>query len=137
MKEFEQAIETSKAIGEEMVAKSILTQAAIDAKKEETVKAYDYCDLMEKWTVDKLTLEEANHLITILIVDNAKLERGSSEIIIERDHWEDKATELANMVGAALGFDVGEHSNLNCPVQTAIDGVFEMRAQIEVWKNHD
>jgi len=58
-----------------------------------------------------------------------------TRLIIERDHWEEKATELANDIGKALGFDVGEHSNLNCPVQTAIDGVFEMSSQIEEWQN--
>ena len=58
-------------------------------------------------------------------------ERQMTKAITERDYWEEKATELANDVGALLGFDVGEHSNMNCPVQTAIDGVFEMSATVK------
>lgn len=41
--------------------------------------------------------------------------------VIERDFWEEKATELANDVAKALGFNVGEHTSANCPVQNAID----------------
>ena len=59
------------------------------------------------------------------------------EILSERDYWHDKATELANDVGKLLGFDVGEHSNMNCPVQTAIDGVFEMGATVREALNTD
>lgn len=63
-----------------------------------------------------------------------ELERSEIQLIKERDYWEEKATELANDIGSALGFDVGEHSNLNCPVQSAIDGLYEMRSQIEEWR---
>ena len=62
------------------------------------------------------------------------LEKEIGELIKERDYWEEKAMELANDVGEALGFDVGERSNINCPVQSAIDGVFEMASQIEEWR---
>src|SRR5690625_4092352 len=41
--------------------------------------------------------------------------------IESRDYWEGKATELAERVGEYFGFDVGEHSNANCPVQTALE----------------
>lgn len=58
------------------------------------------------------------------IKEVAKLEIAVSELIDQRDHWEEKATELANDIGNALGFDVGEHSNLNCPVQSAIDEIY-------------
>lgn len=58
-----------------------------------------------------------------------------TKLMAERDHWEEKATELASDIGKVLGFDVGEHSNMNCPVQTAIDGLFEMGAQIEEWQS--
>ncbi|MGP9834254.1 hypothetical protein [Marinobacter sp. NSM] len=46
------------------------------------------------------------------------------QLIHERDHWEEKATELAEDVGKLLGVEVGEHSSANCPVQNAIDAVF-------------
>jgi hypothetical protein len=50
-------------------------------------------------------------------------ERAMTRLITERDYWEEKATELANDVGKHLGIEVGEHSNLNCPVQNAIDAL--------------
>lgn len=91
--------------------------------------------LVDKWKNSDLELREAERLITLLIVDNERTDREAEQLIQERDHWEEKATELANYVGAALGFEVGEHSNINCPVQEAIDGVYRMRAQIEEWRN--
>lgn len=42
----------------------------------------------------------------------------------QREHWESKATELAGDIGKALGFEVGEHSSDNCPVQNAIDEIY-------------
>jgi hypothetical protein len=95
----------------------------------------DLTALVEKWENSALELREAERLITLLIVDNKRLDREEEQIIAERDHWEEKATELANDIGAALGFEVGEHSNINCPVQQAIDGVYHMRAQIDEWRN--
>ena len=61
----------------------------------------------------------------------ARSEREHTKTIEDRDHWHDKATELANDVGNMLGFDVGEHSSSNCPVQSAIDGVFEMAETVK------
>lgn len=61
-------------------------------------------------------------------------EQEIDQILRERDHWQDKATELATDIGEALGFEVGEHTSANCPVQEAIDGVYHMRAQIDEWK---
>ena len=94
----------------------------------------DLTALIEKWKNSALELREAERLINLLIVDNGRIETESEALISERDHWEEKATELANDVGASLGFEVGEHSNMNCPVQEAIDGVYRMRAQIEKWR---
>lgn len=59
-----------------------------------------------------------------------ELESSESKLIGERAHWESKSTELAEDIGSALGFDVGEHSSDNCPVQNAIDGVYEMRSTL-------
>jgi hypothetical protein len=62
-------------------------------------------------------------------------EADIDKILQQRDHWEEKATELANDIGEALGFDVGEHSSMNCPVQEAIDNVYRMRAELAEWRN--
>ena len=95
----------------------------------------DLTVLIDKWENSALELREAERLITLLIADNKRLDREEETLIAERDHWEEKATELANDIGAALGFEVGEHSNINCPIQRAIDGVYEMRSQIDEWRN--
>ncbi len=94
----------------------------------------DLTMLIEKWQSSALELREAESLINLLIVDNKRLDSEGEQIITERDYWEEKATELATDIGAALGFEVGEHSNINCPVQNAIDGVYHMRSQIDEWK---
>jgi hypothetical protein len=52
-------------------------------------------------------------------------ESEMTQLIERRDHWEEKATELAVDIGQALGVDVGEHSSANCPVQNAIDVVYQ------------
>lgn len=77
---------------------------------------------------------DVERIITLLINDKEQTDRDLTKLITERDHWEEKATELANDIGAALGFEVGEHSSTNCPVQEAIDGVYHMRSQIDEWK---
>lgn len=45
------------------------------------------------------------------------------ETILQRDRWEYKAIELALDTGKLLNVEVGEHSNMNCPVQNALDAV--------------
>lgn len=45
--------------------------------------------------------------------------------IESRDYWEEKATELAERVGEYFGLNVGEHSNANCPVQTALEAEWQ------------
>jgi hypothetical protein len=45
-----------------------------------------------------------------------QLEKEVLEEINNRDYWEEKATELADLVG-----DFGEHTSSNCPVQNAIN----------------
>ena len=56
-------------------------------------------------------------------------EKAAYELIGQRDYWEARATRLAEDVGAALGFDVGEHSSNNCPIECAIDQLYWMRTQ--------
>ena len=51
-------------------------------------------------------------------------ERGTinvDDLIIQRDYWEKIATALAERVGEHFGFEVGEHSNMNCPVLNALE----------------
>ena len=76
-------------------------------------------------------LEKSITEIEKLSSENKQLNLDIEKEVTQRDYWEEKATELANNIGKALRFEVGEHSNMNCPVQTAIDGVFQMAAQIK------
>lgn len=52
------------------------------------------------------------------------LESDCMKLIGERDYWEEKATRLAESIGEAVGFDVGEHSSANCPVERADEAVW-------------
>jgi len=56
---------------------------------------------------------------------NKKLDFYVLEEIENRDHWEEKATNLAESIGELLGVDVGEHSSANCPVMSAMDAINE------------
>lgn len=92
-----------------------------------------YCNVDGRISIDGSIIAESYEKYVIQYLtevtmpsDDSKQERDTLQLITERDHWEEKATELANDIGGMLGFDVGEHSNMNCPVQNAIDGVFEM-----------
>lgn len=51
-----------------------------------------------------------------------KAEADVLEQIDIRDRWEERATNLAELVGEHFNLDVGEHSNLNCPIAEA-DGM--------------
>ncbi|KZN68314.1 hypothetical protein N473_07775 [Pseudoalteromonas luteoviolacea CPMOR-1] len=53
----------------------------------------------------------------------AALEQENKQLIDNCDHWESKATELANDVATFFNTNIGEHSNVNCPVENAIDAV--------------
>jgi hypothetical protein len=56
-----------------------------------------------------------------VVIDD--LEKALEEEIINRDYWEEKATDLAMKIGEHLGVEVGEHSNMNCPIQNAFDAI--------------
>ncbi|PHR86015.1 MAG: hypothetical protein COA78_38475, partial [Blastopirellula sp.] len=51
----------------------------------------------------------------------AELDIDLGKEVDRRDHWEEKATELASHVGKLHSIEVGEHTSANCPVQNAID----------------
>ncbi len=54
-----------------------------------------------------------------------ELDSDLEKELIQRDYWEEKATELAMLVGEYLKVDVGERSNMNCPVRSAIEAIQE------------
>ena len=91
--------------------------------------------LIEDWENSSLEFRQAERLISLLIIDNDRLDLSETELIQERDFWLSKATELAQDIGHALGFEVGEHTSSNCPIQAAIDGIAEMKSQIQAWKD--
>lgn len=53
-----------------------------------------------------------------------ELDAALTEEITNRDYWEEKATELSIDIGKYFDVDFGGHSNMNCPVQNAIDYVW-------------
>lgn len=100
----------------------------------------DYVQVPRDW-IEKLKEAEgdfATELVDELQSGNVSVLEGDSvprpetdeseilQVINQRDHWEEKATELAEAVGEHFGFSVGEHSSANCPVQIAIDALDEI-----------
>ncbi len=61
---------------------------------------------------------------------SADLDAELEDIINSRDYFEDKATELANDIGEYLGYEVGEHSSSNNPIQNAIDTLYCIKNKI-------
>ena len=70
--------------------------------------------------VRRLAVERNNAIALADLFEVAVLEE-----IGNRDHWEERATDLAIAVGEHLGVDVGEHSSANCPVQSAKNALKE------------
>ena len=91
--------------------------------------------LIDKWERSALGLNEADRLIRLLIMDKRKVEKVLEEEVIKLNYSEEKATELALDIAEVLGFNVGEHTDVNNPVQNAIDGISEKGTQIEKWKS--
>lgn len=50
-------------------------------------------------------------------VDDAAFEKS----LEDRDYYHEMADKLADVVGALLGINVGEHSSINCPWETALN----------------
>lgn len=51
------------------------------------------------------------------------IERELGQVIDERDQYHDAADKLANAVAEYFGVEIGEHSNLNCLWQNALDHI--------------
>lgn len=58
-----------------------------------------------------------------------------SVIIQTREYWEQNAIELANEVATLLDVDIGEPASNNCPVQNAIEAVYQSRIRIQKIKD--
>ena len=56
-----------------------------------------------------------------------KEERLHGYAMEERDHAEEMADKLADAIATLLGVEIGEHSNMNCPWEQALEA-FEERA---------
>lgn len=78
---------------------------------------------IEDDTNDSVSLVELKDIalsaIAELKEENKQLDNSLLEEIESRDHWEEKATNLANKVGEYFKQDVGEHSSANCPIRNA------------------
>lgn len=77
---------------------------------------------------EKRWLNETLDEIERLTAENERLDRDLSQTIGERDRAEEQATSLANMVGRFFELEVGEHSNLNCPIENACEFLNEQLA---------
>ena len=81
---------------------------------------------------DKIWLSDGETLLDYIenSIDRFKSQPTAQEdkLIEERDHWEEKATDLADAVGKHFGADVGEHTSANCPIEEAhkvLDGEYK------------
>lgn len=103
-----------------------------------------YSTFEKMWLRDSVTDEDLHSLADSikhidLLVRIESLDKAVCEEIENRDHWEARATELATDVGTLLNIDVGEHSSANCPVQNAIDAVYQAtqkKIKTEALKEH-
>ena len=48
-------------------------------------------------------------------------EKECLALIDDRDKAEESATHLAGLIGEYFGIQIGEHSNLNCPIRNALN----------------
>ncbi|NSX18132.1 hypothetical protein HTY52_28930 [Cupriavidus taiwanensis] len=53
----------------------------------------------------------------------ATLERDLERVMEERDAYHDMADKLSNGIAEHFDIDIGEHSNMNCPWQNALDAM--------------
>jgi len=54
-------------------------------------------------------------------------DRTISDLIKERDRAEEWADKLASAIADFTGCDIGEHSNMNCPWEEALDAISSYR----------
>jgi hypothetical protein len=73
------------------------------------------------------TIREARAEINRLRCRLDEEDRAADQLIRERDHAEGMADKLAAALATLLDVDIGEHSNLNCRWQEALDAFDERR----------
>ena len=56
------------------------------------------------------------------------------QLIHQRDHAQDMADKLAHAIATKLKVDVGEHSNVNCPWENALE-IIEGREFVALTKH--
>jgi hypothetical protein len=59
-------------------------------------------------------------------------EKECGKLIDERDHAEDWADKLADAIGEYFGIDIGEHSDCNCPWETAFDSIPDNKNEVAI-----
>ncbi|MEF3068105.1 hypothetical protein [Pandoraea apista] len=69
------------------------------------------------------TVEEIRDLFAANAAPVNVGERELGQVIDERDQYHDAAEKLADAIAKHFGVEIGEHSNLNCPWQNALDHI--------------
>jgi len=57
----------------------------------------------------------------------AELDRAVDEELRNRDRYQDMADKLAESISEYFGVDIGEHSNVNCPWERALDVIADAK----------
>jgi hypothetical protein len=114
---------TSAQLAEEQ---RFLHGAAADAQQvPEGMALYKGEFVTARMVVERLAEAESAYLSAWARL--VKEERLHGYAMEERDHAEEMADKLADAIATLLGVDIGEHSNMNCPWEQALEA-FEERA---------
>ncbi len=79
-----------------------------------------YEELLISLVAQQPAQEQAQKKIADLEKAYQKELNDSIQTIEQRDYWEEQATNLAQRVGEYFDVPVGEHSNMNCPIEEAL-----------------
>jgi len=88
-------------------------------------KEMQYHDIEHASAVSRY-IEKLESEVSRMKKDAESIDLQFDKVIRDRDHWEDKATMLAELLSGYFGQDFGEHSSANCPVENAIDYINEI-----------
>ena len=114
---------TSAQLAEEQ---RFLHGAAADAQQvPEGMALYKGEFVTARMVVERLAEAESAYLSAWARL--VKEERLHGYAMEERDHAEEMADKLADAIATLLGVEIGEHSNMNCPWEQALEA-FEERA---------
>lgn len=84
-----------------------------------TIYVYETKDIDP--VIDECNLPPGRHELYAAPVNGGERELG--QVIDERDQYHDAAEKLADAIAKHFGVEIGEHSNLNCPWQNALDHI--------------